>query len=642
MNRLLHSISLFAILLLSVQMMGQSTTIIKNADLWKPKVAEKAVLDLPQSQNTNAHPSNIQFNPSNDNRTDVEVLIGQTIYDLQSNYSVAPRLHNFGDGRLSAIWTMGFDAAAGYPTRGTGYNHFDGSNWGPLPSVRLENSVRTGWPSIGATEDGTEVIVNHIFGNPFALHELRRPSGNPNWLESDIPHGTPAGVVWPRIAVGGPNGNTVHCIALSLPSGNGGTVYQGVDGHILYYRSTNGGLSWDMQDVILPGLDSTQMDGHSADAYAIDANGETIVVAVFGQWSDVAIFKSTDNGMTWERTVVHDFPLLKYQTDAGYTVNDLPPYNPAQPDSLAILTSDYSGAVVLDNNDMAHVFFGQMYVADITLTDGGTVFYPGTSGIAYWNEGHGEDSIRTIADIIDFDGNGTFDVASIDNIASYFTSMTSFPSVGVDAQNRLYLAYSAVVENYWKEDANPNLQHYRHVFAVASMDDGETWTDPLDLINEDISSDPDLIPAIEAVFPSVAKHVDEHMHIIWQFDFEPGLAVRGDTDPAENNFISYVALDVEEFGFTSTEETEFPTVAVTLKPNPTSYDVRVEFELQEATSVNLTVFDLVGQVIQTTQLGNIAQGFHSNNLDLGNLSKGVYLLRLEAGQSVITKKIVKQ
>lgn len=638
MKQLVHSITLLSFLLFAVQLSGQSSKITKHADLWQPKLNEPAVLDAPAPQNTNTHPSNIDFNPSND-RTDVEVLIGQSIYDLQTNYSSAPRLFNFGNGELSAIWTMGFDAAGGYPLRGTGYNHFDGSDWGPIPSDRLEANVRTGWPSLQGTADGTEVIVNHIFGNPFGLHELRSPAGNPNWLESDIPHVPVPGVVWPRIAVGGADGNTIHAIGLTLPGANG-QIYQGVDGHVLYYRSTNGGLSWDIVDMVLPGLDSSQMLGHSADAYAIDANGENVVVAVFGQWSDVAVWKSGDNGMSWERSVVNDFPFLKYQTDSGYTPADLPP-DPFRPDSLAILTSDFSGAVILDNDNMAHVFYGLMYVSDADFTDGGTNYFPGTSGIAYWNETHGEDSIRVIADVIDYDGNGTYDVASIDDIATYFTSLTTFPSVGIDNQGRLFLAYSAVVENYWKEDANPSLQHYRHIFAIASQDNGATWTEPLDLINDEISSDPDLIPAIEAVFPSVARHVDAQMHMIWQFDFEPGMSVRGDSDPAENNFISYVALDLEAFGFTNTEEAKLTPIQLELKPNPATSFVNLDFELPATASVELTLYNLMGQAMSHTDLGTKSQGMHSTTLDLSTLSKGVYLLKVKAGNSLVTKKLIK-
>ena len=72
-------------------------------------------------------------------------LLGQSYYDLQSNSSVARRLYLDDDGSMSAVWIMSPDenAAGNWPERGTGYNHYDGSDWGSAPTVRIE-AQRTG------------------------------------------------------------------------------------------------------------------------------------------------------------------------------------------------------------------------------------------------------------------------------------------------------------------------------------------------------------------------------------------------------------------------------------------------------------------------------------------------------------------
>ncbi|MFZ9943554.1 MAG: hypothetical protein ACO3O0_08095, partial [Bacteroidia bacterium] len=85
----------------------------------------------------------------------VETVIGQTTYDLQSNYgSVGNRVKRHNDGSISVVWTKG-DAPTTYTDRGTGYNYFNGSTWGAAPSARVE-SFRTGWPNIGGTPAGGE------------------------------------------------------------------------------------------------------------------------------------------------------------------------------------------------------------------------------------------------------------------------------------------------------------------------------------------------------------------------------------------------------------------------------------------------------------------------------------------------------
>ncbi|MFM7767714.1 MAG: hypothetical protein ACKO9S_07650, partial [Bacteroidota bacterium] len=53
----------------------------------------------------------------------VETVIGQTTYDLQSNYgSVGNRVHRSADGSISVVWTKG-DTPTAYPDRGMGYNY---------------------------------------------------------------------------------------------------------------------------------------------------------------------------------------------------------------------------------------------------------------------------------------------------------------------------------------------------------------------------------------------------------------------------------------------------------------------------------------------------------------------------------------
>ena len=70
-------------------------------------------------------------------------------------------------------------------------------------------------------------------------------------------------------------------IGVTSPSGLTGTLYNGLDGALLYYRSTDGGTTWDIKDKQLPTLDSSNFIGFGGDSYAIDSKGETVVVAIF-------------------------------------------------------------------------------------------------------------------------------------------------------------------------------------------------------------------------------------------------------------------------------------------------------------------------------------------------------------------------
>ncbi|MEZ4954333.1 MAG: T9SS type A sorting domain-containing protein [Saprospiraceae bacterium] len=611
----------------------------KSASFWQPQKKEFH----PTGEPTASHPTptlqpHFQKNTVGF-RTETEQIIGNTVYDLQTNATMMNRLFRWPDGQMSAVWTQGFNSSNNYPDRGTGYNHFDGNSWGIEPAERLESSLRTGWPSIVGNGAGDETVLCHDFETS-VLHQLSRDAGNPNWTETDISSITPVGVVWPRLAIGGSNGNTLHAIAIAPPVISDGEIYKGMDGHILYYRSLDGGENWDIKDMVIPGLDSTTAKFHSSDAYAVEAKGDVVVVAHFSEWNDVTIHKSTDNGDTWTTTIVNDFPLSPDQIE-DYTVDDLPPPTPNQPDPRAILTSDGSGAILIDNNDQVHVFYGKMYVQD--FMPGSWTYYPGTSGIMYWNESFKSESPVQIAELIDANGNGIFDVASITEFGEYGTSLTSFPSAGVDADNNIYLVYSGLTENFISQFAVPNQQYLRHIYAVTSKDGGDTWTSPFDLTNENYSFDPGLLELEEVVFPSVARLVDDKLHVIYQFDFEPGLSVQGDGDPAFNNFIGYLGVDVEDLGVASSVKSVPPSdFAMQLSPNPAASQVRVSFDLPTAAKTSVTLLNALGQQLLHRELGDQTAGAFSTQLDLSNLSSGIYFVKLTAGEVAATQRVVKR
>jgi len=575
-------------------------------------------------------------------RTETEIQIGNTWYDLQTNNTMQNRLISVPFGHKAGVFTFGKDATTGFPGRGTGFNSFDGGSWGPNPTERLEDGVRTGWPAVGMLADGSHVVVCHASPGNFLLL-LRDGSGD--WTQDTIPSNVAPGLLWPRMAVGGPDGNTLHVIAISTPVANGGAAYEGIDGHLLYFRSTDGGNTWDITDGIIPGLDSTKYRSMDADGYAIDVSGNTVAIGLFNDLGDVTVAKSTDNGESWTSFVVKDFPIDQYEIDMGIDPALIPPEDTVGAPPGAVQSSDSSGEVLIDRDGRVHAWYGEMYYDDTDTTDGTFLFFPLWNGIRYWNESFGEDSTRVIGGVVDANDNGVLDIPGIGSVGAYFTSLNSFFSAGVDAMNRLYVAYSAITEDFFNENATPELQHYRHIYVIGSEDGGETWTEPLDLIREDIVIEPTLIDFIEAVFPAVAREVDNQVHLIYQADFEPGLSVRGDQDEAADNFINYIALDIEELGFTpSATEEAVPAAAFQLEvsPNPARGPVRVDYLLPQAGEVQISLSNLMGQTLLTQDLGTQTRGTHTAELATHTLPPGVYLLHLRADNQIATRKIVLQ
>jgi hypothetical protein len=572
-------------------------------------------------------------------RTELETVIGTTVYDLQTNYSACNRISEDSEGNIYAVWTQGYEDGDGYGDRGTGYNRYDAASgtWNPIPTERLEESVRTGWPNHVITDSGTEFSVAHVFTDgEYRMHYLRKEAGETEWTEGDVPSNTPVGVLWPRAASSGEN---IHVIGVTTPTGDlGGEIYEGVDLHPLYYRSTDGGASWDIVDGIIPGLDSTFMLGLvSADSYSIDARGDVVTVGVFSQWNDVKIYKSTDNGDTWTSFRVFDFPIDKYVLDAGYTTDDLP-MDPDAPDSLSIQTTDNAGFVMIDNDDNVHTFFGNMYVQDADLTDGGWTYFPGTSGLHYWNESYGEDSTNIIADVLDLNGNDTLDVDGIGVIPTYFMSLTSMPTAGVDEDNNIYVAYSMLMEgeDYIDDDDE---QHFRHIGVIKSEDGGETWSEVYDAINEVTIGDIIFTFEIEAVFPTMVRDVTGgEIKMIYQQDFQPGLALRGDMDDAGENNINF--LRINTLLSSEQEVVEPETFQFELMPNPTGNSTTIAYDLAQNAKVELSLFNSVGQQVRQITSADLQAGPQQAFVDVNNLSNGMYLVRLQIGEQVSMKKLV--
>ena len=148
---------------------------------------------------------------------------------------------------------------------------------------------------------------------------------------------------------------------------------------LVYYRSQDGGDSWDVIDQVFPELDSTQFFGFSGDTYAIHARGNTVAFAAFNDFSDSFVMISQDNGETWEKELLVDFPVDLYEVDMG-----LPEigedYNE---DGLfqEFFNADGAGDVHIDGYGQVHVSFGSMYYMDADTIDGTTSYFPGTQRI---------------------------------------------------------------------------------------------------------------------------------------------------------------------------------------------------------------------------------------------------------------------
>lgn len=558
-----------------------------------------------------------------------EEMLGSTTYDLQSNACVDNRLIRHADGTISAAWTMSAQFSTSYSDRGTGYNFYDGSTWDSYPNVRLESS-RGGWPSILATGSGKEIAITHNTDNGYLLMTHRTSIGSGSWNEDIVSsidsNGLYRDIIWNRAVIGGANQQTIHMVGVIANTALGGTIYNGLDGALVYYRSQDGGSTWDIKDLQLPTLDSTKYLGFSGDSYAIASNGETVVVAYFGGLDDSAIIKSTDNGNTWNATSFLDFPVDKYAPDAGIDLD-----NDGLMDSL--YSTDGTGALLLDDNNMAHVFYGNMLLLDADLTDGNTSYFASTNGLMYWNENMGADDYASnpisspslwfsnlgqmIASAQDTDGDNLLNYV---DYPTYYMSLTCMPNAGIDANGNIFVSYSELMENI-----DNGSQNFRHVNVIKSMDGGVNWSAPTDVTPHNAWSG-----AQECVFATIDRNVDDKIRLIYQKDFEPGLAVRGDEDIIDVNEIIYLEIDTTELSNTSTNISEISSLnTISIYPNPTASFTNVNLYSSVNKNIILRLTNIIGKIVSEVNI-HVVSGNNNINLDVSNLKNGIYFINSES------------
>lgn len=562
----------------------------------------------------------------------MEAEIGGTVYDLQSNgSSPSNRLELFTDGTVGATWNRGTGPAA-YTDRGTGYNYFNGTAWGPAPTNRVE-TARSGWPAYTKCGATGEAFVSHISGTTPLNFYKREVKGTGEWIGSTIPAPAGAsGLLWPRMTSSGPNNEILHVIALTAPTANGGTVFNGQDGAVVYTRSLDAGATWSTP-VVLPEMTSDYYVAFGGDSYSLNSVGDNVVILITDNWTDLFTMTSHDNGETWERTVIWEHPIPLW--------NNTPSID-------TIYCPDGAGQAIFDHSGKLHVTFG---VNRGLFEEGGTApsWFPFVDGLAYWNEDMptwtGGDQVNVlnpdllwesgnlIGYMVDLNGNGQLDWigTAIENIGLYYVSPTSMPQIVIDQYNGVYVVYTSVTETF-----DNGAQQYRHLWLTYSLDGGTTWGDQIHL-SEDIIHFLD-----ECVFPTVATEEGEfqdYVHVIYQADAEPGLAVRGDEDAPGENIIYYLQIEKPTIGVGNMPINTKEIQVSAAYPNPFTNTTSLDVTLAQKANVSIEVYSVTGQKVMEQAYGQYPAGMFKLDINASDLGSGLYIVKVKAGDQSSTARI---
>ncbi len=129
----------------------------------------------------------------------------------------------------------------------------------------------------------------------------------------------------------------------------------------------------------------------------------------------------------------------------------------------------------------------------------------------------------------------------------------------------------------------------------------------------------------------------EEATAIWQ-TADDGYVLAGTSDPPSDSILLFKTDSVGHIEVGIAEERQAPCrpIALSVQPNPTSGDVRVEWSLPARSTASVSVYDITGKQVHSSS------GLRTSSLLLGlrSLPSGVYVVSLESDRRRATRKLV--
>jgi hypothetical protein len=85
---------------------------------------------------------------------------------------------------------------------------------------------------------------------------------------------------------------------------------------------------------------------------------------------------------------------------------------------------------------------------------------------------------------------------------------------------------------------------------------------------------------------------------------------------------------------------ELGALSIDIYPNPSNGQIVIDVA-GETDGLNISILDINGKLIQSEQIGKVTTGVRKA-IDLRNVSKGMYFIKLDDGKDAVTQKLVIQ
>ncbi|HEY9114407.1 MAG TPA: T9SS type A sorting domain-containing protein, partial [Bacteroidales bacterium] len=81
--------------------------------------------------------------------------------------------------------------------------------------------------------------------------------------------------------------------------------------------------------------------------------------------------------------------------------------------------------------------------------------------------------------------------------------------------------------------------------------------------------------------------------------------------------------------------------SLTAYPNPFHHSTNIEFSLEKTTWVQIDVYNVIGEKVDVIYQADLPAGTHTLNYQAADLANGIYFIKLQAGNTITTTKLLK-
>ncbi len=549
-------------------------------------------------------------------------VLDSSYYDWQHNGSLNKRVWVNSDGSVHATYMKSPDQ--GFIERGMIY-YYANNLGNPFASFGDVAAFRNGFGSLSAypttsPTGAVAVVSTHDFAavESYAFVDAFQGIGAFTELATN-----PADmVVWPKPSV---NSDGSLMIVGTLMNN---LFVNGIDHNVAWDRAPDVGSGFSQTWTWL-GEDSLDYKGSSMEfpSLASGDNGKVgIVVANFG--AEVHFWESLDNGQTFAETLI---------TTAATDTFGLP----TDPDSTATVFLPYLNSDIAYVGDEPHIVWG---AGQGGLSEGAVVLYDFESRILHWSPSTGIDTVviaayqSAIPSEVETYVDGGFNHLAID-----------WPQIGSSpGGDRLYVVYTGMNAN----DVDPvNLIGFGDIWVVYSEDNGETWSEPINVSNPDgaYPGADDRYPSISPVNYEAAIEPGMDAYIVYQTDDTGGSFLQGE-ESANQDYFLFIGVDFPEVGIGDQpgDGHSIPKAFALGQnyPNPFNPSTSIAYQLAERSDVTLKIHNVRGQLVRELVRGVRDAGTHTvqwNGKDASGqtVSSGIYLYVLETDKNFrSTRKMV--